>query len=212
MFIMSLFLERNFMLNTTRLHLPLFIILELYLFSTLYKHIKSRIVLILIVSFSFTESINLYSSIDNHIARIDKTDFKSYNGLNYPSFDNTNLKEVQDNLTYRSTTLKKYVCFVDISEDFWGGSGALWFLTNDSIIPVMFDAWKFSNIFSDNYDAHNDVHFTSSISYDISIVFSYDSRDFKNKYIKKFPQIKNWEEHDNLQSNSPLIISGYYLK
>ena len=107
---------------------------------------------------------------------------------------------------------KKYVCFVDVSEDFWGGTGALWSLTSETIVPVMFDAWKFSDMFSNNYDAHNDVHFTSSEPYDISIVFSYDSRDFKNKYIKKFPQIKIWEEHDNFHSNSPLIISGYYIK
>lgn len=212
MLILTLFLERNLLLNSTRLHLPLFIILEIQLISTFLNYIKFRIFFILFYFFIMTESVTFYSSINNHIARIDKTDLTSYNGLNYPSFDNTDLKAIQDYLSSKKTSHKQYVCFVDVSEDFWGGSGALWFLTNESIIPVMFDSWKFSDIFNKNYDAHNDVRFTSSESYDVSIVFSYDSRDFKNKYIKKFPQIKNWEEHDNFHNNSPLIISGCYEK
>jgi hypothetical protein len=212
MSIMTVFLERNLLLNSTRLHFPLFTIIELKLLCTFLKNRRFKIVLTLIVFFILTESVTFYSALSNHVARNDKTDLTSYNGLNYPSFDNTNLKEIQDKLSNRRTSHKKYVCFVDISEDFWGGSGALWFLTNESIIPVMFDSWKFSDVFNKNYDAHNDVRFISSESYDLSIVFSYDSRDFKNKYIKKFPQIKNWEEHDNFNCNSPLIISGCYEK
>jgi hypothetical protein len=209
---MALFLERNLLLNSTRLHFPLFTILELYLLSTFIKSIKSKIIIFMIVFYTFTQTATTYSSVKNYIIGIDKLNLKSYNGLNYPSFDNTNLKELQDILTSRRTNHKKFVCFVDISEDFWGGSGSLWFLTNETIIPVMFDAWKFSNIFSDNYDAHNDVQFTSTMPYDVSIVFSHDSRNFKKKYIKKFPQIKYWVEHENFHSNGPLIISGYYDK
>ena len=46
---MTLYLERNLLLNSTRLHFPLFIILELYLLSTFTKLLNSRITLILIV-------------------------------------------------------------------------------------------------------------------------------------------------------------------
>ena len=70
----------------------------------------------------------------------------------------------------------------------------------------MFDAWKFSNIFSDNYDAHNDVQFTSTESYEVSIVFSHDSRDFKKSIFKKFFRLNvGW----NMKTSIPMPLLSF---
>ena len=72
----------------------------------------------------------------------------------------------------------------------------------------MFDSWKFSEKFSDNFDAYSKRKFESSEPFTVSVILSKNSQEFKNLYTAKFPQISKWEVENLTTKGGPIILSG----